>query len=59
MDAVVPLRRLVELAPADNTAADNLRIMEQLAARQQSALPGPAPPRARAAVNAAPGRPKS
>ena len=39
-DAVAPLRRLVELAPADSTARDNLRIMEQLAARQQAALPG-------------------
>jgi Flp pilus assembly protein TadD len=50
MDAVVPLRRLVELAPSDNTAKDNLRIMEQLAARQQAALPG-------AGAAAAPGRP--
>jgi Flp pilus assembly protein TadD len=49
-DAVLPLRRLAELAPSDNTAADNLRIMEQLAARQQAGLPG-----AGAAV--APGRP--
>ena len=40
MDAVKPMRRLVELAPSDNTAADNLRIMEQLAARQQATLPG-------------------
>ena len=39
-DAVVPLRRLVELAPKDGTATDNLRIMEQLATRQQAALPG-------------------
>jgi len=49
-DAVAPLRRLVELAPADSTARDNLRIMEQLAARQQAALPG-------AGAAAAPGRP--
>jgi tetratricopeptide (TPR) repeat protein len=49
-DAVPPLRRLVELAPSDNTARDNLRIMEQLAARQQAALPG-------AGTAAAPGRP--
>ena len=49
-DAVPPLRRLVELAPSDNTARDNLRIMEQLAARQQAALPG-------AGAAAVPGRP--
>jgi len=50
MDAVVPMRRLAQLAPSDNTAADNLRIMEQLAARQQAALPG-------AGAAAVPGRP--
>jgi tetratricopeptide (TPR) repeat protein len=50
MDAVAPMRRLVELAPSDNTAADNLRIMEQLAARQQALLPG-------AGAAAVPGRP--
>jgi len=49
-DAVPPLRRLVELAPSDSTARDNLRIMEQLAGRQQAALPG-------AGAAAAPGRP--
>lgn len=37
VDAVPPMRRIVELAPKDTTAADNLRIMEQLAARQQAA----------------------
>jgi hypothetical protein len=50
MDALAPMRRLVELAPSDNTAADNLRIMEQLAARQQALLPG-------AGAAAMPGRP--
>jgi Flp pilus assembly protein TadD len=40
VEAVPPMRRIVELAPADNTAVDNLRIMEQLAARQQAALGG-------------------
>jgi hypothetical protein len=34
------MRRIVELAPADSTAVDNLRIMEQLAARQQAATGG-------------------
>jgi protein O-mannosyl-transferase len=50
IDAVAPMRRLVELAPSDTTAADNLRIMEQLAARQQAALPG-------AGAASPPGRP--
>jgi len=40
VDAVPPLRRLVQLAPADNTAVDNLRVIEQLAAQQQAALGG-------------------
>jgi Flp pilus assembly protein TadD len=40
VDAVAPMRRIVELAPADSTAVDNLRIMEQLAARQQAAAGG-------------------
>ena len=39
-EAVLPMRRIVELAPKDATAADNLRVMEQLAARQQAAQPG-------------------
>ncbi len=33
-DAVVPMRRLVDLAPSDQQAADNLVIMERLAAQQ-------------------------
>jgi cytochrome c-type biogenesis protein CcmH/NrfG len=40
IEAVEPMRRLVELAPSDNTARDNLRIMQQLATRQQAQLPG-------------------
>lgn len=40
MEAVEPMRRLVELAPSDSTAKDNLRIMQQLAGRQQAQLPG-------------------
>jgi tetratricopeptide (TPR) repeat protein len=40
VDAVMPMRRFVELAPSDRTAVDNLRIMEQLAARQQAAAGG-------------------
>jgi Flp pilus assembly protein TadD len=40
IDAVGPMRRVVELAPSDTTARDNLRIMEQLATRQQAALSG-------------------
>jgi cytochrome c-type biogenesis protein CcmH/NrfG len=40
IEAVEPLRRLVELAPADSTAKDNLRIMQQLATRQQAQQPG-------------------
>ena len=43
-DAVVPMRRIVELAPKDSTAADNLRLMEQLAARQGAQAPGPVRP---------------
>jgi Flp pilus assembly protein TadD len=39
-EAVLPMRRIVELAPKDTTAADNLRVMEQLAARQQPPQPG-------------------
>jgi cytochrome c-type biogenesis protein CcmH/NrfG len=39
-DAVLPMRRIVQLAPSDTTAADNLRIMEQLAAKQQPPQPG-------------------
>jgi superkiller protein 3 len=39
-EAILPMRRIVELAPKDTTAADNLRVMEQLAARQQAAQPG-------------------
>jgi cytochrome c-type biogenesis protein CcmH/NrfG len=39
-DAVLPMRRIVQLAPSDMTAADNLRIMEQLAAKQQPPQPG-------------------
>ena len=39
-EAVLPMRRIVALAPSDMTAADNLRIMEQLAARQQASQPG-------------------
>jgi len=38
IDAVVPMRRLVELAPSDRQAADNLVIMERLAARQRAGL---------------------
>lgn len=50
IDAVAPMRRVVELAPSDTTARDNLRIMEQLATRQQATLPG-------AGAAAAPRRP--
>jgi cytochrome c-type biogenesis protein CcmH/NrfG len=50
IEAVGPMRRVAELAPSDDQAASNLRIMEQLAARQQAALPG-------AGAAAAPGRP--
>ena len=39
-EAVLPMRRIVALAPSDMTAADNLRIMEQLAARQQASQLG-------------------
>lgn len=39
-EAVLPMRRIVELAPKDATAVDNLRVMEQLAARQQPPQPG-------------------
>jgi Flp pilus assembly protein TadD len=39
-EAVVPMRRIVELARSDGTAVDNLKIMEQLAARQQAAAGG-------------------
>jgi Flp pilus assembly protein TadD len=39
-DAVAPMRRIVELAPSDRTAVDNLKIMEQLAARQLAAAGG-------------------
>ena len=38
VDAVVPMRRLVELAPSDRQAADNLVLMERLAAQQRAAL---------------------
>ena len=34
LDAVVPMRRVVELAPTDTQARDNLRIIEKLAAQQ-------------------------
>jgi protein O-mannosyl-transferase len=40
VDAVGPMRRIAELAPKDNQAIDNLRIMEQLAAKQQAAAGG-------------------
>ena len=40
VDAVGPMRRITELAPKDNQAIDNLRIMEQLAAKQQAAAGG-------------------
>jgi Flp pilus assembly protein TadD len=33
-EAVPPMRRLVELAPADNQAKQNLAVMERLAAEQ-------------------------
>jgi hypothetical protein len=49
-DAVAPLRGSWSWRPRISTARDNLRIMEQLAARQQAALPG-------AGAAAAPGRP--
>jgi tetratricopeptide (TPR) repeat protein len=39
-EAVMPMRRIVELAPKDATAVDNLKIMEQLAARQLAAAGG-------------------
>jgi protein O-mannosyl-transferase len=39
-DAVHPMRRIAELAPRDNQAVDNLRIMERLAAEQQAAAGG-------------------
>ena len=34
LDAVIPMRRVVELAPTDTQARDNLRIIEKLAAQQ-------------------------
>jgi protein O-mannosyl-transferase len=37
VEAVPPMRRIVELAPRDTQAIDNLRIMERLAAQQQAA----------------------
>jgi Flp pilus assembly protein TadD len=40
VDAVGPMRRIAELAPKDNQAIDNLRIMEQLAAKRQAAAGG-------------------
>jgi protein O-mannosyl-transferase len=40
VDAVGPMRRIAELAPRDDQAIDNLRIMEQLAAKQQGAAGG-------------------
>jgi protein O-mannosyl-transferase len=40
VEAVGPMRRIAQLAPKDNQAIDNLRIMEQLAAKQQAATGG-------------------
>ena len=43
-EAVMPLRRLVELAPSDAQGRQNLAIMEKLAAAQARAEAGRGPP---------------
>jgi tetratricopeptide (TPR) repeat protein len=40
-DAVLPMRRIADLAPTDRQARENVRVMEQLAARAGQTVPVP------------------